>query len=136
MAAHKGQKKAGGRKKGTPNRATAKREAEIAKTGKTPLQFLIDRMRNRKADMAERIDCAKAAAPYVHPRAATTVNLDAKLNITEVRDVIVDPRDPDHDRRLARDAAPDDPQAGWQAAVRPNEPRSDEEGGRVPQAGN
>ncbi len=63
-------------------------------------------MRNRKADMAERIDCAKAAAPYVHPRAATTVNLDAKLNITEVRDVIVDPRDPDHDRRLARDAAP------------------------------
>ena len=106
MAAHKGQKKAGGRKKGTPNKATAKREADIAKTGKTPLQFLIDRMRNRKADMAERIDCAKAAAPYVHPRAATTVNLDAKLNITEVRDVIVDPRDPDHDRGLARDAAP------------------------------
>ena len=94
MAAHKGHKKAGGRKKGTPNKASAKREAEIAKSGKTPLQFLIDRMRNTKAEMVERIDCAKAAAPYVHPRAATTVNLDHKLNITEVRDVIVDPRDP------------------------------------------
>ena len=76
MAAHIGQKKVGGRKKGTRNKAGAKREAEIAASGKTPLQFLIDRMRNRKADMAERIDCAKAAAPYVHPRAATTVNLD------------------------------------------------------------
>jgi len=56
--------KTGGRKKGTPNKATAKREAEIAKSGKTPLQFLLDRMRNSKADMAERIECAKAAALF------------------------------------------------------------------------
>ncbi len=63
--------KTGGRKKGTPNKATAKREAEIAKSGKTPLQFLLDRMRNSKADMAERIECAKAAAPYVHPKLAS-----------------------------------------------------------------
>lgn len=67
----KGQSKSGGRKKGTPNKATAKREAEIAKSGKTPLQFLIERMRNTKASMAERIDCAKAAAPYVHPKLAS-----------------------------------------------------------------
>jgi hypothetical protein len=40
MAAHEGHKKAGGRKKGTPNKASAKREAEIAKSGKTPLQLL------------------------------------------------------------------------------------------------
>ena len=98
MAAHKGQKKAGGRQKGTPNKATAKREADIAKSGKTPLQFMIDMMRNPKADKAMRMDAAKSAAPYVHPRAATTVNLDAKLNITEVRDVIVDPRGPDHEQ--------------------------------------
>ena len=61
----------GGRKKGTPNKASAKREAEIAKSGKTPLQFLLDRMRNAKVDMAERIECAKAAAPYVHPKLAS-----------------------------------------------------------------
>ena len=35
-----------------------------------PLAFLIKRMRDTKADMAERIDCAKAAAPYVHPKLA------------------------------------------------------------------
>ena len=62
----------GGRKKGVPNKANAKREAEIAKSGKTPLQFLIDRMRNAKAAMTERIECAKAAAPYVHPRLQAT----------------------------------------------------------------
>ncbi len=61
----------GGRKKGTPNTASAKREAEIAKSGKTPLQFLLDRMRNAEADIAERIDCAKAAAPYVHYKLAS-----------------------------------------------------------------
>ena len=49
----------GGRKKGVPNKANAKREAEIAKSGKTPLQLLIDRMRNTRVDMAERIECAR-----------------------------------------------------------------------------
>ncbi len=69
MAA-KGQRKTGGRKKGSRNKATAKREAEIAKSGKTPLQFLLGRMRSSKVDMGERIECAKAAAPYVHPKLA------------------------------------------------------------------
>jgi hypothetical protein len=62
-----------GRRKGTPNKASAKREAEIAASGKTPLQFLLARMRDEKADMFERVACAKAAAPYVHPRLQTTV---------------------------------------------------------------
>ncbi len=66
-----GSPKTGGRKKGTPNKATAKRQAEVAKSGKTPMQFLLDRMRNPEADMAERIECAKAAAPYVHPKLAS-----------------------------------------------------------------
>ena len=71
MARPKGYPKSGGRQKGTGNKATAKLVAEIAKSGKTPLQFLLDRMRNTKADMSERIDCAKAAAPYVHPKLAS-----------------------------------------------------------------
>ena len=53
----------GGRCKGALNKANARREAEIAKSGNTPLQFLTDRMRNTKADMAERIECAKAHHP-------------------------------------------------------------------------
>ncbi len=60
MAARIGQKKVGGRQKGTPNKRTAKREAEIAASGKTPLQFLIDRMRKR----------VSAATPPADDRAA------------------------------------------------------------------
>ena len=71
MAFSKGRVKSGGRQKGTGNKATAKLAAEVAKSGKTPMQFLLDRMRNTKADMAERIECAKAAAPYVHPKLAS-----------------------------------------------------------------
>ena len=82
----------GGRIKGTPNKATSQRLRDIEASGKTPLQFLIDNMRNEKLDANVRIDCAKAALPYLHPRAVTTVNVDAMLQITEVRDVIVDPK--------------------------------------------
>ena len=65
---------------------------DIEASGKTPLQFLIDNMRNEKLDANVRIDCAKAALPYLHPRAVTTVNVDAMLQITELCDVIVDPK--------------------------------------------
>ncbi|MEX2739930.1 hypothetical protein AB3480_00525 [Rhizobium mongolense] len=64
-------KKTGGRKKGTPNRATARREREIAKSGVTPLEYMLKVMRNPKADNARRDDMAKAAAPYVHPKLAS-----------------------------------------------------------------
>ena len=68
--ATKGGQKTGGRKKGVPNKATAKRQAEVEASGLTPLQHLLNHMRDEDAPMAERLDCAKAAAPYVHPRLA------------------------------------------------------------------
>jgi hypothetical protein len=58
----------GGRQKGTPNKVTAKREAEIAATGLTPLQFLLSVVRDKKAPKSERISAAVSAAPYVHPK--------------------------------------------------------------------
>ena len=63
-------KKTGGRRKGTPNKATAKRESEIAKSGITPLEYMLKVMRDSKADAGRRDDMAKAAAPYVHPKLA------------------------------------------------------------------
>jgi len=63
-------RKTGGRQKGTPNKATARREREIAKSGLTPLEYMLKVMRNEKADPARRDDMAKAAAPYVHPKLA------------------------------------------------------------------
>ena len=62
----------GGRQKGTPNKATSHRQARITASGVTPLDFLIEKMRDEGTDMSERIACAKAAAPYVHPKLLAT----------------------------------------------------------------
>ena len=61
-------KKTGGRQKGSRNKATARREREIAKSGITPLDYMLKVMRDAKADGGRRDDMAKAAAPYVHPK--------------------------------------------------------------------
>ncbi|MCG3134267.1 MAG: hypothetical protein HMLKMBBP_01560 [Planctomycetes bacterium] len=63
-------RKYGGRKKGSRNKATAAREAEIAKSGLTPLQYMLRVMRDQKAPKEMRLEAAKSAAPYVHPKLA------------------------------------------------------------------
>lgn len=60
----------GGRPKGVPNKASAKREAEVAASGLTPLQYMLGVMRDEEAEDDRRDDMAKAAAPYVHPKLA------------------------------------------------------------------
>jgi hypothetical protein len=62
----------GGRRKGTLNKATAARQVAIAASGLTPLDYLLSIMRDESADPHARLDAAKAAAPYVHPRMAPT----------------------------------------------------------------
>jgi hypothetical protein len=62
--------KTGGRKKGTPNKATAKKAEQVAASGLTPLDFMLDVMRNAGHDFDIRLDAAKSAAPYVHPKLA------------------------------------------------------------------
>ena len=59
-----------GRPKGTPNKASTAREGKIAATGHTPLSYLISILQDPMQDVPTRMDAAKAAAPYVHPRLA------------------------------------------------------------------
>src|SRR5262245_53645466 len=66
-----GRKTGGGSRKGKANRATAARQALIAAGGETPLDYLIGVMRDEGNDQATRLEAAKAAAPYVHPKLAT-----------------------------------------------------------------
>ena len=67
----KGGKRAGaGRPKGAPNKATAARQAAVEASGLTPLDYLLSVMRDGNEDLAARLDAAKAAAPYVHPKLA------------------------------------------------------------------
>lgn len=60
---------------GRPKGAATTKTREIAnaaiESGLTPLDYLLSVMRNVQLDEAKRIDAAKAAAPYVHPRLAT-----------------------------------------------------------------
>jgi hypothetical protein len=81
MAGRKpGTPKTGGRKKGTPNKLTAAREAEIAASGLTPLDYMLTILRDTKIDAVRRDEMAKAAAPYCHSRLST---IDAKVNVNQ-----------------------------------------------------
>lgn len=77
----------GGRRKGTPNKATAAKAAAIEASGLTPLDYLLSVMRDEDGEPSQRIDAAKAAAPYVHPRLSTVeakIEGDLSLDITTV----------------------------------------------------
>jgi len=68
-----GKRTGAGRKKGEPNKRTAEAIAVAEATGITPLEYLLDVMRN-SGDGKMRMSAAIAAAPYVH----------AKLSAVEV----------------------------------------------------
>jgi len=62
-----------GRKKGQRNKATEIRQELFARAtaeGMSPLEYLIAVMRDPSEEAGRRLDAAKAAAPFVHPRLA------------------------------------------------------------------
>lgn len=65
---HGGARPGAGRKKGGVNRVTAEAIERAKESGEMPLDFLLRIMRDDGADEAKRIDCAKAAAQYLHPK--------------------------------------------------------------------
>lgn len=84
--------KTGGRTKGTPNKATAARQAEVAASGLTPLEYMLNVLRDVQQPAERRDDMAKAAAPYIHPKLnAVQAKIDGELTLKELRDTIVDP---------------------------------------------
>lgn len=71
----------GGRKKGIPNKATIARQEAVAASGLTPLDFLLQTMRDESKEFGVRLDAAKAAAQYVHPKLQP---VDGKTGSSEV----------------------------------------------------
>lgn len=63
-------RKTGGRQKGIPNKATADKAAAVSASGLTPLDYMLQLMRDEEQPAGIRADAAKNAAPYVHPRLA------------------------------------------------------------------
>ncbi len=62
--------KTGGRTKGTPNKASAAKAEAIAASGLTPLDYMLQILRDEDLAFDARLDAAKAAAPYVHSKLA------------------------------------------------------------------
>jgi hypothetical protein len=66
-----GSRSGAGRKPGAINKATAKAREAAEAGGIMPLEFMLTIMRDPDAARAERLDMAKAAAPYVHAKLAS-----------------------------------------------------------------
>ena len=78
---HGGARPGAGRKPGIPNKATAELQAAIAASGETPLNYMLQIMRDDTRDQALRFEAAKAAAPYVHAKlAAVDATLQANVD--------------------------------------------------------
>lgn len=75
-----GERKKAGRPKGAVSKKARIQEMQVVNSGMTPLEFLVSVYRNEDLPMNERIDAAKAAAPYVHKR--MPVQLEAKIDVT------------------------------------------------------
>jgi hypothetical protein len=71
-----------GRPRGVPNKATKYREQIQTAQGILPLDYMLKVLRDPNEDKARRDEMAKAAAPYVHPRlASTTTKLSGEIDI-------------------------------------------------------
>src|SRR6476646_2195413 len=69
-----GHRENAGRKRGTPNKASAARQAEVAASGVTPLEVMLDNMLHLMGEIARQRQiaqkCAADSANYVHPKRA------------------------------------------------------------------
>ncbi len=66
-----GKRPGAGRKAGVLNKRTQEIAAAATAEGVTPLEFLLNTMRDETRDYALRLTAARDAAPYVHPKLAS-----------------------------------------------------------------
>jgi hypothetical protein len=92
--AHGGARSGAGRKPGSINKLSQEAYERAKDSGELPLDYLLRIMRDEEVDDGRRIDCAKAAAPYIHPKRAPVDGdgQEAGLTLTVVTGV---PRDDD-----------------------------------------
>lgn len=90
---HGGARSGAGRKPGAINKATAKARAKAEAEGVLPLDFMLSRMRDEQAPIADRMDMAKAAAPYIHAKLSSIeATVDARVEgVVAVEWRVVDP---------------------------------------------
>ena len=81
----KGLPKSGGRKPGTKNKNIEAKEAAIAASGLTPLEYMLEILRDEGNDKKTRMDAATSAAPYCHAKlVSTTATIKGTLTFEEL----------------------------------------------------
>ena len=84
-----------GRRKGSLNRKTKAIAVALAETGLTPLEYLCSVFQDEKNELGIRVDAAKSAAPYIHPRlSAVTMSGDKNNPLEMVAKIVVVPVQP------------------------------------------
>lgn len=68
---HGGARKGAGKPKGAPNKLDAEARKKALESGLTPLEYMLYILRNEELSLEDRMDAAKAAAPYVHAKLAS-----------------------------------------------------------------
>lgn len=99
-----GKRPGAGRPAGAQNKRTIEQVEAIEASGLTPLEYLTSVYQDTNADESKRIDAAKAAAPYVHPKLATTTLQGPEGGPVQVAAV-------DAEWRIIDPSAPDSPEA-------------------------
>lgn len=71
-----------GRPKGSKTRYSTTLQRQMLRSDNpTPLEYLVSVYTNESNSLRERLDAAKAAAPYVHPRLSTVEVSNQPLNV-------------------------------------------------------
>lgn len=76
----------GGRKKGIPNKKTLVQASEVEASGLTPLQYMLEVMRDETEDRPRRLYAAQMAAPYVHAK-LSSVALSGEVAFRTVKEM-------------------------------------------------
>ena len=86
--AHGGARKGAGRKPSALTTKTREIAEKAVEGGITPLDYMLEILRNTAAPADARFEAAKAAAPYVHPRlSAVDANVEGGMRIEIVDDL-------------------------------------------------
>jgi hypothetical protein len=79
--AHGGPRPNSGRKKGSKNVKSIEIANRCAEEGITPLEYMLNIMRDETQKFDTRMDAAKSAAPYIHPKLASVEQkVEAEVN--------------------------------------------------------
>lgn len=68
----------GGRPKGSTNKKTQELIAKVTEDGITPLEYMLQVMRDASQEPSRRDSMASSAAPYIHPKLSS---VEAKVTL-------------------------------------------------------